>query len=693
MAYCSSCLPYLSMTKEEAKKEIERLREEIRKHDYLYYVLDAPEISDAEYDKLFRRLKTLEEAYPELIVPDSPTQRVGGKPLEAFKSVKHRLPMLSLDNVFNLEEFREFEKKMRRFLNLPLSAEIPYVCELKFDGLAINLTYENGVFVQGATRGDGIQGEDITQNLKTIKSIPLRIHPKDGKIPPLIEVRGEVFMTKEELARLNAERAKKGEPLFANTRNAAAGSLRQLDPAITASRKLDMFCYALGYHEGIVFQEHFEFLQWLKEAGFKVNPHSRICKNTEEVQAYWEEWAKKVKSLPYAADGIVVKVNNLKLQEELGATSHAPRWAIAYKFPAEIKTSRVLDIQVNVGRTGKLTPVAKLEPVEVDGVIVSNATLHNEDQVRRLDVRIGDKVEVRRAGGVIPEVVRVLKEERKGDEKVFEMPKVCPLCGTKVVQKSGEVDVYCPNEECPSRVERGIWHWCSRDAMDIQHVGPKLIEQLVEKDLIHDPLDLYFLKKEDLLQLERMAEKSAQNVLDEIEKSRHVPLSRLLYALGIRHVGKRMAEILASHFGSLEKLEKASVEELEKVEGVGPEIAQEIFHFFKSPYAKELLKKIEKAGIVPFVEEEEKNTDISLSPFFGKSVVFTGTLSSMPRHEAEALVRKLGGKPSSSVSKQTGFVVAGNEPGSKLEKAQKLGIPILSEEEFLHKANNALKEN
>lgn len=663
---------------EQAREKIEALREEIRRHDYLYYVQDSPEISDAEYDKLFRRLKDLEEAHPELITPDSPTQRVGGKPLEAFRQVRHRIPMMSLDNVFNPEELEEFGKRIRRYLNVPAETEIPYVCELKFDGLGVNLTYEHGVLTRGATRGDGIHGEDITQNLKTLKAIPLRIKPVRGAVPSFIEVRGEVYMTKKELLRINELRAANEEPVFANTRNAAAGSLRQLDSSITASRKLDMFCYALGHCEGMVFKEHEEFLNWLSDAGFRVNPHHRVCGNAAAVQAYWDEWSVKVHDLPYAADGIVVKVNDLETQDHLGFTSHAPRWAVAYKFPAEIKVTTVLDIEVNVGRTGKLTPVAKLSPVEVEGVTVSNATLHNQDQVRRLDVRIGDTVEVRRAGGVIPEVVRVLPERRTGAEKEFSMPERCPLCGTAAEHRDGGVDTFCPNEECPSRVERWIWHWCSRDAMDIEHVGPSLIHNLIEKGFIKDPVDLYFLKKDDLLQVERFAEKSAQNVLDEIEKSRKSELSRLIYALGIRHVGKRMAEILAGHFKSLDKLAGAGAEELDAIEGIGPEIADAVYRYFSGRAAGRILEKIALAGIELRHEEAEKVH----SRFEGKSVVFTGELASMSRSKAESLVRKLGGKPAGSVSKQTGFVVAGAEPGSKRDKALKLGVPVLSEEEF-----------
>lgn len=663
---------------QDIQAALEKLRKEIERHNYQYYVADNPEISDAEYDKLFRKLKALEEAHPELVTADSPTQRVGGKPLSAFKAVRHRIPMLSLDNVFDRGEFEEFEKRLRRYLDLPLDSAVAYVCELKFDGLGVNLTYENGILTQGSTRGDGVQGEEITQNLKTIRSIPLRLHGVE--MPRFIEIRGEVFMTKHELNRLNEGRLKNEEAPFANTRNAAAGSLRQLDSSITASRNLDMFCYALGHVEGIRFQSHFEFLEWMRKAGFKVNPHSRRCKSTDEVQAYWEKWREGVKTLPYAADGIVIKVDDLMLQSRLGFTSHAPRWAIAYKFPAEQKTSRIKDIQIQVGRTGKLTPVAKLEPVEVEGVIVASATLHNEDQIQRLDARIGDLVNVRRAGGVIPEIISVVKEARTGKEKPFHMPAACPLCGSRVVRPEGEVDSYCAEETCPSRLERWIWHWCSRDAMDIEHVGPALVKNLIENELARDPLDLYFLDKETLVQLERFAEKSAQNVLDEIEKSKRPPLSRLVFAFGIRHVGKRIAEILAGHFGSLSALTEASAEDLQTIEGIGPEIAQSLHDFFSKAWAKHFLKKLEKAGIHPRAEIRREPPS---SPLKGKTVVLTGGLKTLSRREAEGYIRQLGGKSSSSVSANVSFVIAGEDPGSKYNKAKKLNVPILTEDEFL----------
>ena len=673
----------------DIKQKIVELKNQIEFHNYHYYVLDSPVISDEEYDRLFRELKKLEEEYPEFITLDSPTQRVGGAPLEVFKKVRHKIPMHSLDNVFYEDEFEEFEKKICRFLNLPLGSSIEYVCELKFDGLAVNLTYENGIFTCGATRGDGIEGEEITQNLRTIKDIPMQIKPllKDSQsLPPsVIEIRGEVFMTKEELKRLNDERIKNNKPLLSNTRNTAAGSLRQLDPKVTASRKLDIFCYALGYYNpisigGIQFNTHFEFLTWLKESGFKINPYSKVVQNRQQVQEYWREWVEKVKYLPYSADGIVVKVNDLNLQEKLGATTHAPRWAIAYKFPAEIKTSKVIGISVYVGRTGKLTPVANLDPINIDGTTVSSATLHNQDRIKYLDVRVGDSVFVRRAGGVIPEVVTVLKDKRTGGEQEFQFPRLCPLCETPVIHPEVEVNVYCPNEDCQSRIERWIWHFCSREAVNIEHIGPKLIQRLVEKNLVHDPLDLYFLTKEQFLEIDRMGDKSAQNILEEIEKSKHVLVSRFLYGLGIRHVGKRMAELLSVHFSSLEEISSAELEKIQEIQGIGPEIAKSVHHFFKSQIAKEILEKIKRANIELISQEKEA---VVKSQFTGKTVVFTGELGSFTRHQAEKTVKELGGIPSSSVNRQTGFVVIGKAPGSKYEKAKKFGVRILYEEEFL----------
>lgn len=667
------------MTFEEAKKRVEELRRLINYHNWRYYVLNQPEITDAEYDALFRELQQLEEMFPELITPDSPTQRVGAPPAEEFATVSHREPMLSLQNAFNEDELREFDRRIKRFLELPESTEIEYVCELKIDGLAVNLTYENGSFVRGATRGDGYNGEDVTNNLKTIHSIPLRMLLDDP--PSFIEVRGEVYMSHEEFLRVNEERRRHGEPPFANPRNAAAGSVRQLDPNVTARRKLDIFCYGIGAHEGISFSTHWEVLQWLKRAGFKVNPHSKLVKGIDAVVDYCVEWTERHRELDYDTDGVVVKVNSIEMQEALGHVARAPRWAIAYKFPPEEKETIVKDIIVQVGRTGALTPVAILEPVNVGGAVVSRATLHNEDEIKRLGVMIGDHVIVRRAGEVIPEVVRVVKEKRTGKERPFEFPKTCPVCGTPVHRPPGEVVARCPNIACPARLKESIRHFVQRRAMDIEHVGPALIDQLVGRGLVKDPADLYFLKKEDLLGLERMADKSAQNVLDAIEASKNRPLSRVIFALGIRHVGEHIAEVLAEHFGSIDRLSKATYDELISIPEIGPTIAESIVNFFKQPRNLEVIEKLRKAG----VRLEERKVEVleEKPEIAGKAFVFTGALQSMTREEAQELVRAFGGRAASSVSRKTDYLVVGESPGSKLDKARRLGVKTITEEEFL----------
>lgn len=665
-------------TLEKAKAEIERLRKEITYHSWRYYVLNEPEISDEKYDRMFRRLVELEEMFPELITPDSPTQRIGFPPAEEFAKVRHRKVMLSLDNAFNEEELQAADQRIKRFLNLPVDETIDYTCELKFDGLAVNLTYENGILTLGATRGDGIEGEDVTSNLRTIKTVPLRLMVDNP--PPVIEVRGEVFMTKADFEALNEEQKRKGERPFANPRNAAAGSVRQLDPEITRRRRLDIFCYGVGYYEGIKFATHLEVLQWLKQAGFKVNQHSLLCHGIGEVIDYCRDWVQRIQDEPYTADGVVVKVNRLDWQEQLGATAHAPRWAIAFKFPAKQKETLIKNIIVQVGRTGKLTPVADLEPVHVEGVTVTSATLHNEDQIKRLDVRIGDWVIIQRAGGVIPEVVAVIKEKRTGKEIPFAMPKECPICGTAVVRREGEVDHYCSNTKCPSRVENWIKHWCSRNALNIEALGEERVHQLVVEGLLNDPADLYFLQKEQLTKLPSWADKMATKVLSEIQRSKTAPLSKFIFALGIRHVGERIAEILAKKFSSLERLSAARKEELSSVESIGPKIAESVVHFFQSEVGQQLMEKLKQAGVKPSLEGQP--AVVAESPFKGKAVVFTGELSRWTRSQAEDLVKRLGGRPSSSVSRQTDFVVVGQNPGSKLQRAQQLGVRILTEEEF-----------
>ncbi len=660
---------------EAIKKRIEELRELIRKYDYHYYVLDQPLVSDAEYDRLFRELKELEEKYPQFITPDSPTQRVGAPPAEEFRPVRHALPMLSLQNCFTEDEFLEWDRRVRRLLG----GERPvYVCEPKLDGLSVELVYENGVFTVGSTRGDGYVGEDVTRNLRTIRQIPLRLLPLDGTVPRLLEVRGEVYMEKRAFQELNRERERRGEPLFANPRNAAAGSLRQLDPSITASRPLKAFFYATGRVEGIEIRSQEELLTTLPKLGLPVNPLWRKCSSPEEAIRFYHELVSMRDELPYAADGMVVKVNDFAQREVLGEVSRAPRWAIAFKFPAEEATTRVLDIVVQVGRTGALTPVAILEPVEVSGVTVSRATLHNEDEIRRKDIRIGDWVVVRRAGEVIPEVVKSIPERRTGKEKVFKMPDRCPVCGGPVVRPPGEVIHRCENVSCPARIKESIRHFASRRAADIQGLGEKLVDQLVDKGLVKRISDIYRLKKEQLVALERMGEKSAQNLLDQIERSKGMSLARLIYALGIRYVGEHLAEVLAQHFRSIDELAEASYEELVAIPEIGPRIAQSIVDFFRNEDNRKLIEELKAAWIDPRSEPPTGEG----APLSGKTFVFTGRLSSFTREEARRLVESLGGRVASSVSRRVDYLVVGEDPGSKLERARQLGIPTLNEEEF-----------
>jgi len=659
---------------EEVRKKIEKLREEIRYHDYKYYVEDNPVISDAQYDKLMRTLQQLEEKYPQLITPDSPTQRIGAKPLEKFGEVRHRVPMLSLANAFSPEELRAFDTRIKRMLGPSFQhKDIEYMAELKFDGLAISLTYENGLLVNGSTRGDGFTGEDVTNNLKTIGSIPLRLLIKSP--PPVIEVRGEVIMFTDDFKKLNKEREKRGETLFANPRNAAAGSVRQLDPAITAERKLTFFSYGIGYSEGKTFRTQGEVLEYLKEAGFKINPNTAKCANIEEAIKFCEKWNKERKNLPYDIDGIVLKVNSIEQQRVLGEVSRSPRWAIAYKFQGEQETTKIKDIIVQVGRTGALTPVAIMEPVEVGGVIVERATLHNEDEIRKKDIRIGDTVLVQRAGEVIPEVVKVIVEKRTGKEKPFVMPRKCPVCGSDVYRPEDEAVARCTGIACPAQIKERIKHFASRNAMNIEGIGDAHIEEWVDAGLIKDPADLYFLKKEDLLKFERMGEKLASNILEAIERSKNTTLPRLIYAMGIRHVGEHIAELLAGHY-DLNSLRKARKEELQNIHEIGPEIAESIEIFFRQKETDEFLKKLERAKLN--IAQVKPVSD----KLAGKQFVLTGTLSGFTRDEASNLIKQMGGRVTSSVSKNTDYVVVGTDPGSKYDKAKKLGIKILNEEEF-----------
>ncbi|MCW3489802.1 NAD-dependent DNA ligase LigA [Dethiobacter alkaliphilus] len=658
------------MDRQQALETVEKLRQEIDDHNYRYHVLDEPQISDAEFDALMQKLEAMEAQFPDLVTPDSPTQRVGGKPLEGFEQITHRVPMLSLSNALNIEDLRDF---VRRAIRLVPEAELEFVVELKVDGLAVSLQYEEGRFVRGATRGDGEVGEDITHNLRTVQSIPLRLRK-----PLTLEVRGEVYMPRSAFLKLNEERQAQGQPLFANPRNAAAGSLRQLDPKVAAQRNLDMVSYGLGYSPDVTPSSHYDALMTLKELGMRINPHVVVLRELEDVVSYCESWREKRYELPFDIDGLVIKINDRSLQEELGTTAKSPRWAIAYKFPAEQAVTRVKAITVQVGRIGTLTPLAELEPVTLAGTVVKRASLHNEDILREKDVRVGDHVIVQKAGDIIPEVVEVVKSKRTGAEEPFEMPKHCPACGSDATRLPGEVALRCFNPVCPAQVMERITHFASRSAMDIEGMGPAVVLQLLDAGLIADVADIYSLpdKKEALLSLERMGEKSVENLLAAIEKSKRQPLWRLLYGLGIRFVGDRTARLLVEHFNSMEKLMAASAEELEAVDEVGPKIAQSVTEFFSLPESGELIERLRAAGL-KLKEEEAEAKDL---PLQGRTFVLTGTLPTYSRDEAAELIEEAGGRVTGSVSKKTDYVVAGEKAGSKLEKAEKLAVTILDEE-------------
>ncbi len=699
----------------QEQQRVEALRAQLRNANYLYYAQDAPELSDAAYDALMRELRELEERFPELLTPDSPTERVGTEAVNLFAPYPHRVSMLSLDNAFSADNLRSWEDRLRRQLGAGPELAIEYICELKIDGLSVNLTYENGQFISGGTRGDGLTGEDITPNLRTISALPKQLRPLSSRasngdnsviplsegaeavptpggqgVPARIEIRGEVFMSHREFARINGEAEEQGGRTFANPRNAAAGSLRQKDIAVTAKRRLDIFLYAVGECEGWTFQSQHDLLQAYRVWGLRTNPNVRVCEGIEQVIEFCDEWSGKKGELPYDIDGVVVKVNSFSLQRELGqVSSRAPRWAIAYKYPALQVRTRVESIEVQVGRTGALTPVANLTPVALAGVMVARATLHNEDEIRRKDVRIGDWVVVQRAGEVIPEIVEVVKGERTGDEIEFAMPANCPSCGAQVVRAEGEAVLRCPNEECPKKMHERIRYFASRMAMDIEGLGDKQCEQLTQVGLVRDVADIYALTKEQMLSLERMGDKLATKILDHIEGSKTRPLARLIAGLGIRHIGEHSSEVLASHFGTLEKLAAASVDELAGVFEIGRRTAESIRAFFDEPHNQRTLSKLHKAGVRPQSHDSAPHSD----RFAGKSFVFTGTLIRLKRDEAETLVKHLGGRASGSVSKQTSYLVAGGEAGSKLTRAQQLGIPVLTEDEFLQMTEDITEES
>jgi DNA ligase (NAD+) len=666
-------------------QRVEELRKIINHHNYRYYVLDSPEISDAEYDELMKELRQLEAEHPELVTPDSPTQRIGAPPVETFGVVEHPRPLLSLANAFSYEELAAWHKRVS---NLLVGRQFDLVCEPKIDGLAVALTYVDGLLVTGATRGDGYRGENITQNLKTVRSIPLSV-PREA--PPRFEVRGEVYLPKAGFKKLNEERAKDGLPLFANPRNAAAGSVRQLDSSITAGRPLDIFIYGLGWAEGkAVPYTHWEIMQWLKSLGFKINPNIALGHSLDEVEKYHESWGESREKAPYEADGIVAKVNSIALQEELGTVAHEPRWAIAYKFAPVQGTTKLLDIGMNVGRTGSLNPYAILEPVRVGGVTISSAAMHNEEDIHRKDIRIGDWVVVQRAGEVIPEIVEPIVSRRTGKEKIFHMPARCPVCGSEVIKPEGEAMHRCTDAACPSQALERIKHFVSRGAMDIDGVGEKLCQALFEAGLIKDAADLYYLARQQLLSLERMADKSVSNVLNSIKASKDRSLARVIFALGITHVGDQYAELLAEHFASIDDLAKANEQELSTIPSIGPRIAESITAFFRQERNRQIIEKLRKAGVKLEKPENVGEELVSSLPLAGLEFVLTGKLESFSRPEAEAKIKALGGKAGSDLTRKTSYVVVGADPGSKLAKAERLGIKTLSEAEFLKLLDKAV---
>lgn len=717
----------MSATQEPADRRITELRKLLQRASYEYYVLDAPTMPDAVYDQLYRELQDLEQQYPELITPDSPTQRVGEKAAARFTSIQHNIPLYSLENAFNLDEFAAWQERWRRVA--PEVESFEYVCELKIDGNALALTYEHGVLVRGATRGDGITGEEITQNVKTIRSIPLRLNLENP--PPIVEVRGEAFLGLDVFEQINQEREQAGESLFANPRNATAGTLRQLDSRVVAKRRLAFFAYTLHVVDeevgvgdrglGIGDEElgvrqssedteaqlsllttsaspqhtalkpeqsqrqtpqtQWDCLELLQDMGFKVNPHRQLCRSLEEVAAYYDRWSTERLQLPYLTDGVVVKLNSLTLQERLGFTQKFPRWAIALKYPAEEAPTLVENIDVNVGRTGAVTPMAFLRPVQLAGTTVSRATLHNADRVTELDIRIGDTVVVRKAGEIIPEVVRVLPELRPEATQPYQMPTHCPECSQPLVRETGEAVIRCVNSSCPAILRKAIEHWASRDALDIRGLGEKWVQQLVDRNLIHTVADLYDLTVEPLMQVDRMGKKSAQNLVEAIEQSKSKPWARVLYGLGIRHIGSVNAQVLADHFPTVEALAAADIETIASVYGIGAEIAQSVHQWFRVPANQALIERLRSAG-VQLAGEARRSAELEQQPLKGKVFVITGTLPSLTRDEAKALIQNAGGKVTSSVSAKTSYVVVGADAGSKLTKAEELGITQLTEAEL-----------
>ncbi len=666
----------------KVKQRVQELRQLLQQASYAYYVLDSPIMEDAVYDRLYRELQQLETEYPEIVTPDSPTQRVGEKPATQFTSVRHNIPLYSLENAFNVDELQGWDRRWRR--QAPNIDAVEYVCELKIDGNALALTYENGVLVRGVTRGDGVSGEDITQNVRTIRSIPLRLNVEGLENVERVEVRGETFLPLEVFKQINSQRLASGEQLFANPRNATAGTLRQLDSRIVAQRQLDFFAYTLhipGLDDASIANTQWEALELLQKMGFRVNPNKRLCATYAEVAEYYQHWDTKRLNLAYMTDGVVVKLNSFKLQEELGFTQKFPRWAIALKYAAEEAPTRVENIAVNVGRTGALTPLAEMRPVQLSGTTVSRATLHNSDRIAQLDIRIGDTVIVRKAGEIIPEVLRVLKELRPDDTKPFVMPTHCPVCNQPVVREMGEAVTRCVNASCAAILKGAIEHWVSRDALDIRGMGEKLVHQLVDKNVVHSVADLYDLTEDKFCELERMGKKSAEKLVSAIASSKNQPWSRVLYGLGIRHVGSVNAQLLTEKFPTVEQLAQARQSDIEGIYGIGAEIAQSVYQWFHIAANQTLIERLEAAGLQFFGEVREvadKN-----QKFAGKTFVITGTLPTLKRDEAKALIQKNGGKVTESVSKKTDYLVVGEDAGSKLEKAQSLGITQLSETQLL----------